>query len=234
VRARPATGPTGAIIVGPVSQAERLSVARRPLSAARAGVSSPRSALVSVRVCCCIARGQCLAACRCVGAAGVGARTSGHRPSCRDCCGAGSAGRAPVCRAPAGVCGTRWRWQPSLASPPLVSVRVCCCVSVCCPARSAPLLRTWSFTVPCDQCGHDGSGVSLRCREVSMGAAEVACLCAAVRLAQALSVDRVRYSGWYRAICTCSTYLKCRCSVLQSASAQMWIVIVPSCYRAVV
>jgi hypothetical protein len=198
VRARPVTGPTVEIIVGPVGQAERLSVARRPLSAARAGVSSPRIALVSVRVCCCIARGQCLAACRCGGAAGAGARPSGHRTYCRDDCGAGSAGRAPVCPAPAVVCGTRWRWQPSLASPPLVSVRVCCCVSVCCPARSAPLLRTWSFTVPCDQCGHDGSGVSLRCREVSMGAAEVACLCAAVRLAQALWIGCVILAGTMR------------------------------------
>ena len=175
VRARPVTGPTVEIIVGPVGQAERLSVARRPLSAARAGVgSSPRIALVSVRVCCCTARGQCLAACRCGGAAGAGARTSGHRTCCRGCCGAGRAGRAPVCRAPAAVCGTRCR-QPSLASPPLVSVRVCCCVSACCLARSAPLLWTWSFTVPCDERGHEGSGVSLRCREVSMGAAEVAC-----------------------------------------------------------
>ena len=59
--------------------------------------------------------------------------------------------------------------------------------------------------------------MSLRCRAISTGA-----------------VDRVRYSGWYHAISTCSTYLKCRCSVLQSALARMWIVTVPSCYRAVV
>ena len=41
-RARPVTGPTVEIIVGPVGQAERLSVERRPLSAARA-VGCPHS-----------------------------------------------------------------------------------------------------------------------------------------------------------------------------------------------
>jgi len=62
------------------------------------------------------------AVCRCGGAAGAGARPSGHRTYCRDYCGAGKPGRAPVCRAPAVVCGTRWRQQPSQRS------RVCACV----------------------------------------------------------------------------------------------------------
>ena len=160
VRARPVTGPTVEIIVGPVGQAERLSVARRPLSAARA-VGSPRS---HRRLSClCVFAVVCQCAVR-------------HDPP--RCCGPG----VSLCHAiSVGMMDLECRYAV---------------------VRSAWALRRWR---------------ARRCRAISTGAA-----------------DRVRCSGWHRAISTCSTYLKCRCSVLQSALARMWIVTVPSCYRAVV
>ena len=139
---------------------------------------------------------------RCCGWVGW-ALSPGHLTCCRDCCGAGTPGRAPVCLVQAVVCGTRRRGPPAhrvcATSVPGRSLHAVCGVAVCCP----------------DQHRCCGPGVTL-CHTISIGTTDLECHDAVVRSAWA--------RAWIVTVLSCrrAEGPRCQCAVQSAQALRIW------------